>query len=258
MSFIITVPDIRKHLFADAGTVILYGKVILTVLHFLMDHDFLAVPAVIDRVGDQVIDDLCQLDLVPVDQYRIDRFHANVELALQQLFDTVTDLLYLGNDVKCRDLQRLHACLQLADIQDLIDETGQPVGLIDDDLYVFRIVLSRNIPHHLAISADHRQWCTQIMAHVRNQLLAEIFDLFQLPRRIVQRFIQLVDLHIFMVVKVNIVVSQRQLPRLFIRRADRTGNLTGNVVSQCDCHRNDDDSDHKKLELQRGDRRLHR
>ena len=69
----------------------------------------------------------------------------------------------------------------------IVYQIGQTFCFIDDDLYILRCIFAGNIPHNLAVSANHRQRCSQVMTHIRNQLASQILHLAKLSGSIIQR-----------------------------------------------------------------------
>lgn len=84
----------------------------------------------------------------------------------------------------------------------------------------------RDILHNLPVSADHCQRCSQVMAHIRNQLTPQILHLPQLSGSIVQRIAQLLNFQISLTAEGNIILTGRKRFRSVVNGDDGTCNLS--------------------------------
>ncbi len=105
---------------------------------YLADEDLLVLTGIINRIVDEVIDDLLYLHDVAADSPRL--IGGEVDIVAHFLGDALEAADYLGElaaYLEFRGTQFLPAALKLGEVKDVVDHEGKAVGLVNDDLEVF-------------------------------------------------------------------------------------------------------------------------
>ena len=177
------VPDLLDVLRLDADAVVLDGGEDLPARNVRRNVDRYIVSGELDRVVDQVVDDLLNAGPVRVDRLRrIFKLHLEGHVLFpgaplkrrQHLADEVVQVEFgaVQND----------AVFQLRHVEQFVRHRGQPVGLPDDNVQVFSLHFRRDraVLHGDHIAADRGQRRAEIMGDVGDETALALIGGLQL------------------------------------------------------------------------------
>ena len=180
---VVALPDVFQLLRGDALAGVGDGHPHLALPQLLTQGDGLVLARVGDGVVHQVVHHLGDFQLVGVHPHLLPVEEG--EVVIRQLVIPVQNAPYAFRKVEAGLFQGQHAGLQLGEVQQVVDQVGQPFRLVDDNLHVFRGVLPRQIPHDLAVALNHGQGGAQVVADVGQQIPAQALHLGELPGGVV-------------------------------------------------------------------------
>ena len=189
---VIPVPDGRLLFGRDALARIGDGKADDVPLLAQADDDALVFARVVDGVADEVVDDLFHLFQVRLGvQLVVDLADDGIALRFGEVVEPLEHGVYQLRKVELAQLERVHARTDLGDVEDVVDEGGQAVGLVDDDLRVLGAlfgVVARDLLDHGGVRLDHGQRRLQVVRDVGEHFLLQLVGLADLLFGVVERF----------------------------------------------------------------------
>ena len=123
------------------------------------------------------------------------------------------DLRHALGDVEGAVVQLLCAALQTGEIQHVVHQQGEPVGLLDDDvevLFPLHRIVAGEIPDHLRIRFHHGEGRAQVVGYVGDEVTLHLVSFGKLLRRVVQRLRKIVHLRIAAALERCLIVAVRQ------------------------------------------------
>ena len=227
---VIALPDILELLLGDTLAGIGDGHPHVAVMDGLLQGDGLVLSRIGDGIVHQVVHHLGDLQLVSLHPNLLLRMEG--EPVIRQFIIAVQHLADALRQVKGALLQGQDTCLQLGQVQQVVDQVGQALRLVNDDLDVLRGVLAGQVPHHFAISLNHGQGCAQIMGDIGQQIPPQTLHLGQLPGGVIQGLGQLPDLFGSMLLKADGIIPGCQHLGPLINGSDGPGNFPGDHHGQ--------------------------
>ena len=227
---VVALPDVLELVLRDALAGVGDRHPHLALFHGLAQGDGLILAGVRDGVVHQVIHHLGNLQLVGVHPHIL--LEIEGKAVVRQLVIPVQHAPYAFCEVETGFLQGEHPGLQLGEIQQVVDQAGQALCLVDDDLHIFRGVLSGQVPHHLAIALNHGQRRAQVVRDVGQQVPPQALHLRELLGGVVQGAGQFPHLPGAPLLKADGVIPPAQHLGALVHGCQGAGNPPGDEQGQ--------------------------
>ena len=176
VQLVIPVPDQRQLVRRDSFPAVDYVDTDLAICNCLTELDIQCLAGIMNRIVDQIIDNLRNTGPVGFHPNLLIRLQCQPEaLAFNHLIVPGECLLNQFSQTERLPLDCHDSCLELGEIQQVIDQFGQMIGFIYDNLDVFWACSRPQVAHYFRISADQRQRSAQVVRDIGQQVPPQLF-----------------------------------------------------------------------------------